>query len=166
MDLFPNHGFCPHLIALRIVSNLGICVVEVEMLGFKIGLSMVDVVHSVFQIGLSMCVSMGDPLIKLGLWICMVLISATIGLLSCMVLTLATIGLLSCTGLILDTIGLLACMAQILDTVGLLMCMVFFLTAVGLLASMWALVHYLRKILKVLAIFRGMLWGEVELEME
>ena len=153
MDLFPNHGFCPHLIALRIVSNLGICVVEVEMLGFKIGLSMVDVVHSVFQIGLSMCASMGDPLIKLGLWICMVLISATIGL-------------LSCTGLILDTIGLLACMAQILDTVGFLMCMVFFLTAVGLLASMWALVHYLRKILKVLAIFRGMLWGEVELEME
>ena len=153
MDLFPNHGFCPHLIALRIVSNLGICVVEVEMLGFKIGLSMVDVVHSVFQIGLSMCASMGDPLIKLGLWICMVLISATIGL-------------LSCTGLILDTIGLLACMAQILDTVGFLMCMVFFLTAVGLLASMWALVHYLRKILKVLAIFRGMLRGEVELEME
>ena len=117
------------LIALRIVSMHGTCVVDVAIMHSKLGLSMVDVVMFFLKIGLSvvdggfgLCLSMEINLITTGLG-CMVHILTKLGL--CILLSTGDnkiklgLSIGSCLMDFLLMIGLRACMVLYLSTSGL-----------------------------------------------
>ena len=91
---------------------------------------------------------------------------AKLGLLMCMDLNLITIGLPLSMVIQLDAIGLNSGMAQILIKIGFVHCEMDFMAMIGLALCMGMSLDYLLKIAQVPVTFHGMVWGEVDLELE
>ena len=176
-------------IIMRAGLMIGHSMVEAVNLPYKVGLGM-EVECRTFEIGLQRFAMAYMGVI--GLWMCTVLIKNKAGLCWSMVFTLNKVGRLWSMEFFLDKLGLSLSMVNIMDTLGLLLGTVIILAKLGLLMSMdlfltkIGLLHRdvnfqatvglaLRMVVSgdhltvdpdALVTFHGMMWGEVEWEME
>ena len=161
-----------HSLALldwRMIYSIGLCMVDVDLLTYGLGLWQVLIK---LPAAFGLCMSMENILNAIGLRVhCMVNIFSKLGLqLHCMVNTFAKLGLrLRCMVNLFAKLGhLLRCMVIIFATLGLRrQCLEKYMDKVGLsmVQRSWVRI-YMTVGLHALATFHGMVWGEVEQEME
>ena len=123
----------------------------------------VCMVFTVNKLGLSMRLVIIAN--KLGLSMRLVIIMNKLGLSRRLAIIANKLGLSSCLVILMTKVGPVICTVIYMNKIGLSMCMVYIKDAIGhqQMALAW---DYIKTVLKIIATFLVMVWGEVDVEMD